>query len=222
METANQIIDWISLFVIIATLVVSFIYRTWRDLIPIRIYIIASLIFNLIAKISDYYSKNSAYNFTGEVALNIFSLLEIALLYYFLFKRIKSQKFRIIIIIFLLTYYSVCIILWTIKKDSFFAFSPALFGIESFLLAVPCFFYINEILKSDLPINFNSDPNFIVTCGILFYFSISAPSYFSWYNLKLMEPNILRILILSNSIFYAILFFSFMKAFICTIPRLKL
>jgi hypothetical protein len=221
METANQITDWISLFVIIATLIISFAYRDRQNLISIRIYIIASFIFNLIAKISDYYSKNSAYNFSGEVALNIFSLLEISLLYYFLFKRIKSQKFRIIIVIFLLTYYSTCIILWTVKKDSFYAFSPALFGIESFLLAIPCFFYINEILKSDLSINFKSDPNFIITCGILFYFSISAPSYFSWYNLKLMAPNILRILILSNSIFYTVLFFSFMKAFICTIPKLK-
>jgi len=221
METANQITDWISLLVIIGALIASFISRSRKDLISIRIYIIASLIFNLIAKISDYYSKNTSYISIGEVSLNIFSLLEIFLLYYFLFKRINSQKFRAIIIFFLLIYYSACIILWTFKKNSFYTFYPALFGIECFLLAVPCFFYINEILKSDMSINLNSDPNFIITCGILFYFSISAASYFSWYNLTLMAPKVLRILILSNSLFYAILFFSFMKAFICTIPKLK-
>lgn len=221
METANQITDWISLFVIIGALIISFTYRNRRDLLSIRIYIVASFVFNLIAKISDYHSKNSAYSFTGEVALNIFSLLEISLLYYFLFTRIKSHKFRTTMIFLLFTYYSTCILFWTFKKNSLYAFSPDLFGIECFLLAIPCLLYIYEILNSDLSINFNSDPNFIITCGILFYFSISAPSYFSWYNLRLMAPSILRILIISNSIFYAILFFSFMKAFICTTPNLK-
>jgi len=221
METASQIIDWFSIFVIISSLITSFVYTYRRDLLSIRIYIITSFIFNLIAKIFDYHIKNFSYNYVGEVVLNIFSLLEISLLYYFLFTRIKGQKFRIIIILFLLTYYSICMILWAIKKNSFYAFYPDLFGIECLFLAIPCFFYLYEIIKSNLPINLNSDPNFIITCGILFYFSISAPSYFSWHNLSLMAPNILRFLILSNSIFYAILFFSFMKAYICTTPNLK-
>jgi hypothetical protein len=221
METASQITDWISLFVIIGALITSFIYRQRKDLLSIQAYIIASFIFNFIAKIFDYHSKNFSYYHMGEIVLNIFSLLEISLLYYFLFTRIKNHKFRFTIIFFLLAYYSTCIFFWTIKKDSFYAFSPDLFGIESLLLVIPCFFYLYEILNSDLPDNLNSDPNFIITCGILFYFSISAPSYFSWYNLRLMAPGILRILILSNSIFYAILFFSFMKAYICTIPNLK-
>ena len=221
METANQITDWISLSVILGALITSIVYRNRSDLLSIQVYIIASFIFNLIAKVFDFHSKNSAYNYISEVVLNVFSLLEISLLYYFLFTRIKSQKFRIIIIFFLLIYYSTCIIFWLIKKNSFYAFSPDLFGIECLLLVIPCFFYIYEILKSDLSINLNSDPNFIITCGILFYFSISAPSFFGWYNLRLMAPNILRMLILSNSIFYAILFFSFMKAYICTIPNLK-
>jgi hypothetical protein len=221
METANQITDWFSLFVIIGALITSFVYRERKDLLSIRIYILASIIFNLIAKISDYNPQYFGYNFTSEVALNIFSLLEISLLYYFLFTRIKSRKFRITIIFFLFSYYSTCIIFWIMKKNSFYAFSPDLFGIECLLLVIPCLFYIYEILNSDLSINFNTDPNFIITCGILFYFSISVPSYFSWYNLRLIAPSILRILILSNSIFYTILFFSFMKAFICTIPKLK-
>jgi hypothetical protein len=175
----------------------------------------------LVAKVFDYNSKNSNHYYVGEVVLNIFSLLEISLLYYFFLTRIKNHKLRITIIFFLITYYSTCILLWTNRENSFYAFSPDLFGIECLLIVIPCFFYIYEILNSDLSINLNSDPNFIITCGILFYFSISAPSYFSWYNLSLMAPNILRILLLSNSIFYAILFFSFMKAYICTIQNPK-
>jgi hypothetical protein len=221
METANEITDWISLFVILGALITSIVFRNRTDLSSIQVYIIVSFIFNLIAKVSDFHSNIFAYNYISEVVLNIFSLLEISILYYFLFTRIKTQKFRIIVILFLFTYYSTCIIFWSIKKNSFYTFSPDLFGIECLLLVIPCFFYIYEILNSDLSINLNSNPNFIITCGILFYFSISAPSFFSWHNLSLIAPNILRTLVLSNSIFYAILFFSFMKAYICTIPNLK-
>jgi hypothetical protein len=221
METANQIADWISLLVIMSCLIISFVKRNNQDLLPIQVYIITSFIFNFSAKIFDYHYKSLANNHISEVVLNVFSLLEISILYYFLLSRIKNSKFRIANKILLLIYYSTCTILWSIKKNSFFAFSPDLFGIECILLVIPCFLYIHEILNSELHINLNSDPNFIITCGILFYFSVSTPSYFSWYNLRLVAPGILRLLILSNSIFYAILFFSFMKAYICTIPTLK-
>jgi len=221
MEIANQITDWFSLLVIIAALIISFIYRKKRELLSIRIYIIVSFVFNLIAKIFDYYSKNPAHQHISEVALNIFSLLEISILYFFLYKRIKGRKFRKAIIVFFIFYFAVCIIFWIEKKSSFYSFSPDLFGIECLLLTIPCFFYLYEILNSDTTANLSSNSNFIITCGILFYFSISVPSYFSWYNLRLTAPGILRILILSNSLFYTILFFSFMKAYLCTTPNQK-
>jgi hypothetical protein len=221
MEIANQITDWFSLISIIVAFVISVIHRDKKDLLPIQIYIIISFIFNFIAKIFDLYPNNSAYNHMGEVSLNIYSILEIGLLYYFLFVRIKSDKFRIITIIFFIIYLSICMIFWTTNENSFFTFSPDLFGIECLLITITCLFYIYEILKSDLPINLNSDTSFIVTCGILFYFSISIPSYFSWYNLRLLVPGFARILILFNSIFYTILFFSFMKAYLCPTLNLK-
>jgi hypothetical protein len=221
MEIANQITDWFSLIAIIIALIISVIYRNKKELFPIQVYIVVSFVFNFIAKIFDSYPKKSTYNNIGEVALNIYSLLEIALLYYFLFVRIRGNKFRITMILFLTTYLIICATFWTTRKDSFFAFSPDLFGIECLLITIPCLFYIYEILKSDLPINLNYDTNFIITCGILFYFSISLPSYFSWYNLTLIAPGIIRILILFNSFFYSILFFSFMKAYLCPTPKLK-
>ena len=221
METANQITDWFSLFVIIVAFVISVRHRDKKDLLPIQIYIIVSFLFNFIAKFFDIYPKNSTYNHIGEVSLNIFSILEIGVLFYFLFVRIKSEKFRIATIIFFITYLSTCLIFWTTNENSFFTFSPDLFGIECLLITITCLLYIYEILKSDLPINLNSDTSFIVTCGILFYFSICIPSYFSWYNLRLLVPGFARILILFNSMFYTILFFSFMKAYLCSTPNLK-
>jgi hypothetical protein len=221
MEIANQITDWISLSVIMAALTISFIYRKKRELLSIRIYIIVSFAFNFIAKIFDYFSENPAYQHVGIVSLNIFSLLEISILFFFLFVRIKSQKYRKVIIILFTSYITLCIFFWAVKKNSFYTFTPDLIGIECLLLVIPCLFYIFEILNSDSTVNLGSDANFIITCGILLYFSISVPSYFSWYNLRLIAPGILRILLLSNSFFYTILFFSFMKAYLCIVPNQK-
>ena len=47
METANQITDWFSLFVIVGALITSFVYRNGKDLLSIRIYIITSFYFQL-------------------------------------------------------------------------------------------------------------------------------------------------------------------------------
>jgi hypothetical protein len=220
MEIANQITDWISLLVIIVALITSFIYRK-KDLLSIRIYIIVSFAFNFIAKIFDYYSENPAYQHVGIVSLNIFSLLEISILCFFLFVRIKRQKYRKAIIILFISYFTICIFFWAVKKNSFYTFTPDLIGIECLFLVVSCLFYIFEILNSDSTINLSSNANFIITCGILLYFSISVPSYFSWYNLRLIAPGALRIILLSNSLFYTILFFSIMKAYLCTIPSQK-
>jgi hypothetical protein len=221
MEVANQITDWFSLITIVISLIISVIHRDKKELFPIQIYIVVSLLFNFVAKIFDYYPKNSAHNHLGEVTLNIYSILEIGLLYYFLFVRLVNTKLRTITIFLFIAYPLICMIYWIIRDNSFFTFSPDLFGIECLLIIIPCFFYIYETLRSDLPINLNSDTSFIIICGILFYFSISIPSYFSWYNLRLLEPGIARILILFNSIFYTILFFSFMKAYLCSTPNPK-
>ena len=219
MEIANQVADWFSLMAILSAFIISLIHRKKKNLLPIQLYIIGSFIFNFIAKIFDAFPKN-LYNI-GEVSLNINSLLEISLLFCFLFVRIKGRRFRILILVFFLTYLSTCCIFWIIKKNSIFTFSPDLFGIECILITISCLFYIYEILKSDLHIDLQSDTNFIITCGILFYFSISIPSYFSWYNLHLMAPEIERILLISNSVFYTILFISFIKAYLCPIPVQK-
>jgi len=192
-----------------------------KTLVPIQLYIFFSIIFNTIIKVTDIIPQDERTSNIAHIANNIFSLFEISLLYYFLFFRIRRIQFRILIVIFFLLYVTTCGLFWTIKPKSFYSFSPHLFGIEGLLIVIPCFFYIYEILRSDISINLKSDANFIVTCGILFYFSLSIPTYFSWFNLHYNAPGFDKILLLSNSIFYGILFISFMKAYLCNIPKQK-
>jgi hypothetical protein len=221
MEIANQIVNWLSLVTIIITFVISLLYQDRKNLLPIQLYIIVSLVVNLTLNIFDILPLKSTYKNIEQVSFNIYSLLEISLIYYFLFIRIKGKGFHITMLIAFLIFISICIVGWSLSNKLFFSFAPDLSGIEGLLITVACLFYIYEILKSDLHVDLKSDANFIVTCGILFYFSVSIPTYFSWFNLHYMAPGFQKIIILTNSIFYTILFISFMKAYLCPIPGRK-
>ena len=118
-------------------------------------------------------------------------------------------------------YISICVLCWLINDRLFYSFTPDLLGVEGLLITGYCLFYIYEILRSDINTDLKTDANFIVTCGILFYFSLSVPTYFSWYNLHYLAPGFEKITILANSIFYTILFISFIKAYLCPVPNRK-
>jgi hypothetical protein len=219
MDSAINIVDWFAITIIFITTVVSFIRRNKKGLFPIRLYIVLSLSLNLLSKFltslpESYNGKN-----IEQLIFNINSVVEIFIIYYFLYIRIKGKGLRTSMIILALTYVSTCTFFWKYKKDAIFYFAPALFGIEDLLIIIPCIFYIYEIMKSDLKIDLKSDSYFIVTCGILFYFSVSIPSNLAWYDLYIISPGFDKILILSNNFFYTILILSFLKAFLCPIQE---
>ena len=219
METANQIINWISLSVIIMAFIMTLRYPKRENLAPIKLYIFVSIIANLVLNFFDIFLSKGYYRSIEQVAFNIYSILEIFLIFYFLFFRIKSKRLRTIMLISFLLYISIYISSWILNHKLFFSFIPEYLGLEGIIITICCLFYMFEILKSDIKIDLKSDSNFIATCGILFYFSLSIPTYFSWYNLRYFAPGFHQITILANSIFYSILFISFMKAYICPIPN---
>jgi uncharacterized membrane protein HdeD (DUF308 family) len=221
MDIAITITYWILFLSIIASFVVSLNYREKKDLIPIQLYIIVSFVVNGILNIIEIFSIRKQNGEFESALVNIYSLLEISIFYYYLFKKIKRQNFHISMIILLIAYYSICVILWTTKVKGIFSFTPNLFGFEGILIIIPCFFYLYEILKSDFIIDLKSNANFIIICGILFYFGITIPSYFSWYNLYFISPKSVKIIIITNYIFYTFLFISFIKAYLCIAPEQK-
>src|SRR5580700_2743418 len=94
MDIAIIITYWILFLSIIASFVVSLIHHKKRDLIPIQLYIIVSLVVNgvlNILEISSIYKKNGELE---SAIVNVFSILEISILYYYLYKRIKKPNFR--------------------------------------------------------------------------------------------------------------------------------
>jgi hypothetical protein len=219
MEITNQIINWLSLLVIIMTFIMTILYPKRKNLAPIKLYIFISIIANLILNFFDVFLSKGYYRDVEQVAFNIYSILEISLIFYFLYFRIKNKRFRTTMLITFCLYISICISSWILNYKLFFSFIPEFLGIEGIIITICCLYYMFEILKSEINTDLKSDSNFIATCGILFYFSLSIPTYFSWYNLRYYAPGFHQITILANSIFYTILFISFMKAYICPIPN---
>ncbi len=221
METANNISNWLSLAVIAIAFFFTLKNSNRKNLIPIKIYIILSIVVNLIMNVLDSFFPQSHHINFEQAAFNIYCLLEISLIYYFLFTRIKGKWFRAIGSISFFLYFSTCVLCWLIKDRIFYSFTPDFLWVEGLFITAYCLFYIYEILSSDINTDLKADANFIVTCGILFYFSLSVPTYLSWYNLHYLAPGFEKITILANSIFYTILFISFIKAYLCPIPNRK-
>jgi hypothetical protein len=214
MDSTIKIVDWVFFLTVIASFVVSVRRPGNKDLRPIQVYIFLSLFINTSLKIMELFSLKKV---NSESALiNIFSILEISILYYYFFKRLSRITFKNSLKFLFGIYFITCIIFWSIKQKGVFFYSPILFGFEGILVTIACFFYILEIIKSDIYINLKADKHFIVSCGILFYFGITVPSYFVLYNLYFLDPIFFKVTIVSNYIFYIFLFITIMKAYLCT------
>ncbi len=221
MDTLFSIFDWIYIPAIIVSLITSFLHRHKKHLFPIQLYIIISLVVNIIIKITDFIPRTSLIVTINNVVLNIYSIVEIALLYYFIYGILKSRKFRLILIIFFIIYLSIYVSIWISTQKPFFLTEGPPFGFENLLLTIPCFFIMYEFMISDLVFDFKSDANFIITCGILFYFSITTPFYFGYSAMERIAPGFFKIFSILNFTFYALLFISFTKAYLCPLPEQK-
>jgi hypothetical protein len=146
-------------------------------------------------------------------------VLEISFMYLFLYGLIRGDKFRVIIKFLYSLYILICTIIWVVIKKGIFITIPSLFGIENLFIIMPCLFYLYEMIKSDDIIDFKTDSNFMATCGILFYFSTTTPYFFGAYSL--FKLGLYEFFSLMNTVFYMLLFISFLKAYLCPIPERK-
>ena len=221
MDFIYTLCDWIYIPAILSSLIASFLHKIKKNLLPIQIYVVISLIVNIILKISDLVPKNSISKMINYTVLNIYSIFEISLLYFFIYQILTRRKLKVSLLI-LFTLYSVIYIsiLFLYQKSFIFSQGPP-FALENLLITIACFFVIYEFMNSNAVLNFESNANFIIICGILFYYSITIPFYFSYSLLEKISPEFFKIFSILNYVFYALLFFSFTKAFLCQLPEQK-
>jgi hypothetical protein len=221
MDLTIKIVDWVFFLTVIAAFVVSVRRRGNKDLRPIQVYIVVMLVEDILLEVIGrlpHVNDNLRYT---NIVLNICSLFEISIIFYFLNKIIIKKSFRIVMLIFLILYLIVCLYVWAGKYKAFFYMVPQLFGLENFLITVSCLFYFYEVLNSEIIINIRSNSNFTVICGLLFYFSIMTPLSFSYFIWLKSAPELNSVIQIMNMIFYSILFISLIKAYLCPFPEQK-
>jgi hypothetical protein len=219
MDSVNNILEWLCVATILISLFFGFQSKNRANLKPIILYVAISLVLNIFLKTNEFFLTVKQQDRYTSAAMNIYSGLEISLLSYFLYCQIWNPKFRKIIVTFFSLYISFSTIIWCFSPNGIYKTIPDLFGIENLFLTTACLFYLYEFIKSDLVIDFKSDPKFIVTCGILFYFSISIPVFFNGHNLAVM--GFMKTFFFLSNFFYILLFISFIKAFLCPIQEEK-
>jgi hypothetical protein len=212
--------EWILLMTSIIALVFSIVYRSRKYILPIQLYIFASVINGIFLKSFDFIQTQSGYLKTTQIAINVYSLLEISLIFYFFYKQFELKRYRKTLIYMYILYVFICVCLWLVK-GMIIGFVPALFGIENLLITIASLYYIFSFLKSDKFIDFKSSPEFIASCGILFYFSITTPFFLVYSILYSASISYIDGFSIVNNLSYSLLFFSFIKAYLCPPTKLK-
>jgi hypothetical protein len=215
-----NISEWILLFTAIASLLFSILYRSKKSMAPIQLYIVISVINGVLLKCFDLIPALSIHLKTSQIVMNVYSLLEISLIFYFFLIQFKIKRYRKTILLVYTFYPSLCLYLW-IVKELIASYYPPLFGVENFLITIASLYYILNFIKSDKIIDFKSSPEFIASCGILFYFSITTPFFLVYSILYSASATYAGNICILNYLANSILFLSFIKADLCPSPRLK-
>ena len=218
MDLALKLVEIICTIFITIAFFISIVHRSKKYLFPIQLYIFSCLILNIIDLAFGFYGKNQ-YRFVMYAIYNIQTIFEIFLILYFFYVRLKRKGFRNALISFISFFLLICFVLWIKKESAFFLYIPALLGIEAFLITSASLLYLYEILNNDYLEDLKSNPNFIITCGILFNFGITVPIYFCWDTLFNLAPGSYRILSIISQICFNILIISIVKAYLCPIPN---
>ena len=217
----TSIFDWIG----IATTGIAFFVSIRRGnkkyLYPITLYIMVSFANNIILKAIEYFLDPRTFIAVSSIEIYAYSVIELFLVTYFIFKTINSKTLRNITISAFPVYIVFSVFTVFLLKKRIISFLPPLFGIENFLITIPCLFYFYELAKSDLNLNFKSNDIFIAIFGIFTCFSIATPYYLFNYILFLISKPYPPFYLLFNLTSYSFLFIVLTKAYLCPYQEQK-
>ncbi len=220
--TSHYLTDWILTATTLVSFVISWKFRAHKQLFLIRIYIAASLFVDILSSVTELLYPES--KVCGEIyngTINFYSLLEISIIYMFISTITLGKRTRKCMKILYLIYILVCAILWIYFPHAIILNIHHLYSFEGVLITAICLLYFFELIQNDFHTDILENPQFIIICGILFYFSTTVPYYFTSTSLLEISPSFRLIYDCANYLFYTILFLSIIKAFLCPIPIQK-
>lgn len=217
MVSITNLTEWLMIIVIFITMVISIKYGNKKNLLLVQLYIIFSLVFNVLFKVLEYFFDSDFSNRYISMLMKIYSIIEISLICLFLIRLVNRKKSKTVIKTLYIFYISIWSIIFVFFKNAlFFNFSP-MYGLENLFIVIACMLYIFEIVRSDEIIDLKSNSNFIAVSGIFFYFSISIPYFFIAYSATRL--GLIQIFSLLNLVFYILLFISLLKAYLCPLQK---
>ena len=168
----------------------------------------------LASYINLFQSGNKEFAFVIQGSINIFTILEFLIFYYFLIKRIRSVFIKRLMRLFIFLFIFITAYFWGFTNE-FFQNPARLTVIESFLIIFSCLFYFYELFKYPLIKNLLSEPSFWMVTGMLFLFSSIVPLFlihdYIAKNFSILYDNLYSI----NFIAYSLLFVLFIIGFRC-------
>jgi|SRR5450432_1304878 len=218
-----HIIDFFVQFTIVSATIVGI--RNLKNkviLYPIFFYILVSLFNDIFLTIFEYLPQFKYSQIISTVEINIFNIISFSLFINFFYRIMTSEKNKVIVIIIYFLYIIFCLGVYLILPKTFISFLPPLYAVGFLFIVVVSLIYILEILNSDLDSDFKSNPVFIAVCGILFYSSVTIPMFFFSHIIYEAANNYYLIYNGLIGIFLILLFFTFIKAFLCPLPEQKL
>lgn len=218
--SSHYFTDWILVVTTLICLIVSWNHRDQKQLFFIHIYIVASLILDILASITEviFYDK-WPWQEINSVALNVYTLLEFTLIYLFILQSISRRKILFVIKILYTSYLLVVVGFWAISPGRLALNFPHLFALEGMIITIFCLLYFYEFIKSNSFEDIQKNSHFISISGILFYFSTTVPYYFSAFSLLQISPSFSNTYSCINYCLYTILFLTFIKAYLCSPHR---
>lgn len=146
-------------------------------------------------------------------SINVFSLLEGLLFYYYFHKTLKSPRASRFLLPGILLLVLSAGYIW-ILKGQFFVHYKLFITTELFLLLIPSLLYILELSANLKRKNVYSDPGFWTGAGIFLFSTSSIPLFLGW-NFSSTNLEGMGALYSVNNILYVILFSSLILSLLC-------
>jgi hypothetical protein len=202
---------------LITALVLSLVRRN-RELRPIQLYLISSILPFLFAMSGDHATSGRTVYYKMS---NISLLIEISILYYYFYTLLKQRGQRQWLFFCYFTFISLVLYFWLGPIHAFARFWGILYGIENIFICIPCFLYFYQVFKSDTVTDFKTNPHFFVVSGVLFFYATTFPFYISYKIMYDVTPVLFMGLVIVNHILSLILYSILIKAYLCPRPVLK-
>jgi hypothetical protein len=206
----------LEIVVFLATVVISLIYRRNKKLNPIRFFLLESVA-GLIATAMAPHTKAGVLAF--NTTYNLFTFLDLVVLYYYLWCLITRRLLRKILLVSFTIIAGICVYFFANPRFGLTSFMPILYGMQNLFITLPCLLYFYELFNSEDDVDLRTNPHFYIACAVLFFYGATFPFFMAFKTLYDATPEMIDLLSTVENLLIAIMDFTILRAFLCPFPE---